>query len=72
MSLNIVLNLSTVKSRLRIQLQTDPRYQSFLKRGVNKNILGYEMMVATLKDILKGKSGLARITKEDKVKGKKI
>ena len=49
------VKLSTTKSRLRIKLQTDPRYQSFLKGSVNKNILGYEMKVATLEDILKGK-----------------
>ena len=49
------LNLTSSKSDLRIQLQKDPRYQSFLGRSVIKKVMGYEMHVATLEDVLIGK-----------------
>ncbi len=49
------INLSTTKSDLRIQIQTDPRYQLFISRSSIKNVLGYEMQVASLEDILQGK-----------------
>jgi hypothetical protein len=49
------INLSSPKSDLRIQLQTDVRYQDFISRSQRKHVLGYEMMVATLEDVLKGK-----------------
>jgi hypothetical protein len=49
------INLSSPKSDLLIQLHTDERYQEFIPRAKRKNILGYEMMVATLEDVLKGK-----------------
>jgi hypothetical protein len=40
---------------LRIQLQTDPRYQKFVTSAVDKNVLGYTMKVAKIKDVLQGK-----------------
>jgi len=49
------INLSSPKSDLRIQLQTDARYQEFIPRSQRKKVLGYEMMVATMEDVLKGK-----------------
>ncbi len=49
------INLSSPKSDLRVQLQTDARYQEFIPRSQRKNVLGYEMMVATIEDVLKGK-----------------
>lgn len=49
------INLSLIGSDLRIQLQTDPRYQSFLPRAVTREVLGYEMTVASLEDVLQGK-----------------
>jgi hypothetical protein len=49
------INLSSPKSDLRIQLQTDMRYQEFIPRSQRKNVLGYEMMVAIMEDVLKGK-----------------
>lgn len=49
------INLSSAESDLRIQLQTDPRYQDFLARAQMKTVLGYEMMVADLEDVLQGK-----------------
>ena len=49
------INLSSPKSDLRVQLQTDARYQKFISRAKRKNVLGYEMMVATMENVLKGK-----------------
>ena len=48
-------NLTSPKSDLRIQLQTDPRYQEFIPRSIEKEILGYRLMVVSLKDVLQGK-----------------
>jgi hypothetical protein len=49
------INLSTDKSDLRIQLQTDSRYQDFINRATNRSVLGYEMSVASVEDVLQGK-----------------
>lgn len=49
------LNLTSEKSDLRIQLQTDVRYQEFLPRAVEKEILGYRLRVASVADVLQGK-----------------
>jgi len=50
-SLNILLPGSDV----RIQVQTDERYQCFLRRARKKSVLGYEMPVAHVQDVLQGK-----------------
>ncbi len=49
------VNFSSSGSDLRIQLQTDPRYQEFVLRSVSKEVLGYRMNVARLEDVLQGK-----------------
>ena len=49
------VNLSSDKSDLRIQLQTDPRYQDFIGRAVSQTVLGYQMKVASVEDVLQGK-----------------
>lgn len=49
------INITRPKSDLRIQIQTDPKYQDFIKRAVRKQVLGYSMRVATKKDVLQGK-----------------
>lgn len=49
------VNLSGLGSDLRIQLQTDPRYQEFLPRAESRTVLGYPLKVATVEDILQGK-----------------
>lgn len=49
------VNLSSSESDLRIQLQTDPRYQEFIRNATIRNVLGYEMKVATIEDVLTGK-----------------
>jgi hypothetical protein len=49
------VNLSTEKSALRIQIQTDPRYRHFISRATVHTVLGYKMKVANLEDVLQGK-----------------
>jgi hypothetical protein len=49
------LNISSPQSDLRIQLQTDPRYQEFIPRADLRSVLGYKMYVANLDDVLQGK-----------------
>ena len=49
------VNLSSTKSDLRIQLQTDPRYQTFIVRSSIKEVMGYEMKIAAVEDVLQGK-----------------
>jgi len=49
------INLSSTKSDLRIQIQTDPRYQAFIARSSIKEVMGYEMKVAAVEDVLQGK-----------------
>jgi len=49
------VNLSIAGSDLRVQLQKDPRYQEFISRAENHNVLGYELSVASVQDVLAGK-----------------
>ena len=42
-------------SELRIQLTTDPRYQDFLDETETKSILGFEVPVASLANLVRGK-----------------
>ncbi len=49
------INLSVPGSDLRIQIQTDTRYQAFIPRAVPRDVLGYTMAVAALEDVLRGK-----------------
>lgn len=49
------LNLTSEESDLRIQLQMDVRYQEFLARAVEKEVLGYRLRVASVGDVLQGK-----------------
>lgn len=49
------VNLSSPASDLRIQLQTDPRYQDFIPRAEARTVLGYPLRVATIEDVLQGK-----------------
>ncbi len=49
------LNLSNSESDLRIQIQTDKRYQDFIPRASKKQVIGYEMKVAAVEDVLQGK-----------------
>jgi len=49
------VNLSIAGSDLRVQLQKDPRYQEFVSRAKVHTVLGYEMSVARIEDVLAGK-----------------
>jgi hypothetical protein len=49
------VNLTPYESDVRIQLQTDPRYQEFIAGASSHTVLGYEMKVAGIEDVLKGK-----------------
>jgi hypothetical protein len=49
------INLGSKDSDVRIQIQTDKRYQAFIKKASIKDILGYQMKVASLEDVLTGK-----------------
>lgn len=49
------LNIALPHSDLRIQIQTDERYRSFVDRAVMHNVLGMDLPVASLEDVLQGK-----------------
>lgn len=49
------LNVSDLGSDLRVQIQTDPRYASFVERAAVRNVLGLNLPVASLEDVLQGK-----------------
>lgn len=49
------INISAPRSDLRIQLQTDPRYQAFIKKARVRNVLGYRLPVARIEDVFQGK-----------------
>lgn len=49
------VNLTTEASDLRIQFQTDLRYQGFISDAETRDVLGYRMKVAKLEDVLRGK-----------------
>ena len=49
------LNVSSTGSDLRVQIQTDERYAPFVERATNREVLGLELPVASLEDVLQGK-----------------
>lgn len=49
------INLSHPSSDLRVQLQTDPRYDEFPRRAERRQVLGLELPVARLADVVQGK-----------------
>ena len=49
------LNLSAPGSDLRVQFQLDPRYAAFVPRAERRIVLGVELPVARLEDVLQGK-----------------
>jgi hypothetical protein len=49
------VNITSSDSDLRIQLQQDPRYQRFLSTAEDRDVLGYQMTVARMEDVLQGK-----------------
>ena len=53
------INISSADSDLRIQIQTDPRYQAFIKDARVKDVLGYRLPVAQIEDVFQGKVWVA-------------
>ncbi len=49
------LNMQAPGSDLRIQFTTDERYQAFLSRSVEAEVLGVRVRVASLADVTQGK-----------------
>jgi len=49
------INVSLAGSNLRVQIQTDPRYFDFVPRARKRDVLGKELPVAAIEDILRGK-----------------
>ncbi len=49
------VNVSAEGSRLRVQIQTDPRYAAFVARASARDVLDVTMPVATVEDVLQGK-----------------
>jgi len=49
------LNAQAPQSELRIQFTTDERYQAFLDRSVEADVLGLRIRVARLEDVVQGK-----------------
>ena len=49
------VNVSQTGSDLRIQIQTDPRYTSFVKGATEREVLGLRLAVATLENVIRGK-----------------
>jgi hypothetical protein len=49
------VNVSAAGSDLRVQIQTDPRYAPFIDRATERTLLGLQMPVAAIEDVLQGK-----------------
>jgi hypothetical protein len=49
------LNYSSPDSDLRVQIQTDPRFEGFAERAAARKVLDLVMPVASLEDVLKSK-----------------
>jgi hypothetical protein len=49
------LNISSPGSNLRVQIQTDPRYGDFVERASMRDVLGLNLPVAAIEDVLQGK-----------------
>ena len=49
------LNVSLAGSDLRVQIQTDERYALFVEKASQREVLGLELPVADLEDVLQGK-----------------
>ncbi len=53
------LNVGLPGSDLRVQIQTDPRYRAFPEKATFKTVLGLELPVAAVADVLQGKIWVA-------------
>lgn len=48
-------NISVPNSDVRVQIQTDERYKTFLEHSTTRNVLGMTLPVASIQDVLQGK-----------------
>lgn len=65
------LNIATAASNLRVQIQTDPRYGPFVERATVREVLGLQLPVASLEDVLQGKVWAASDPKRRATKRRK-
>ena len=49
------LNISAKGSDLRVQMQTDPASSAYVARSAKREVLGLQLPVAAIEDVLKGK-----------------
>jgi hypothetical protein len=49
------LNVTVPGSKLRVQIQTDPRYSAFVDGAAIQDMLGLKLPVARVEDVLEGK-----------------
>src|SRR5882672_4683346 len=49
------INASAADSKLRVQIQTDPRYADFVSRATPREVLDVTLQVAAVEDVLQGK-----------------
>jgi len=49
------VNVGSPNSDIRIQIHIDERYQEFITRAEVKEVLGYQMKVVCVEDVLQGK-----------------
>jgi hypothetical protein len=49
------LNVAAEGSDLRLQIQKDPRYSDFVPRAERRPVLGMELRVAAVRDVMQGK-----------------
>jgi len=66
-----IINVSTTGSKLQLQIQTDPRYFDFVDRSEVRDVMDFQLPVAHIADILKGKVWEAMDTTRRKSKRQK-
>ena len=49
------INISMPDSKLQIQMQTDERYLRFIDHAVARDVMGFQLPVARIEDLLQGK-----------------
>ena len=65
------LNVSLPGSDLRVQIKTDERYARFVEKAERREVLGVELPVASLEDVLQGKVWAAQDPERRRSKRKK-
>jgi len=65
------ITVSAPPSKLRVQIQTDPRYFDFLAHAQTRNVMDYQLPVAHVEDILQGKIWAVLDTERRKSKRQK-